>query len=198
MKRNIFLATTLAILLSAWVLPVFAVPSGTVRPTNSVRPSVTSKARNTVCAKVQAGILQIQAKVEQNKDTHIKRYTLMLDKVDTLVERLEAKGYNINTDNFELARADLEAKIDEMETYYDEFVSELKEAEDFACEGNMEQYRNQLGESRESLRELRNAAQEAFQIMKSGVKDALVDIKNQLRNQVPTTGVPTVEPSEAE
>jgi hypothetical protein len=154
--------------------------------------------KNNLCTRVEASVTRLQERIEQNKNTHVNRYTRIIDTIEALNTRLLERGYS--TDNLPAQITVMRGYITGFQNDYAEFLGATQQAQELACDENADPvlYKNQLKEARLQLQEMRQKAQELFHYVKNDIKQTLMRIRLQFRANGVTNDVEDSEQSEGD
>jgi hypothetical protein len=150
--------------------PVLAAPT--------VTPKGTQQASTTVCSKVSTGVDGLTQRYTQTRETYNYRYREMYENMTQLMTRLNEKGYDTTALGEDLNT--LNQYIVDFDGYHEQFMNMLQETKSYACDDQLSgQYRSKAEEARGVLRQMRETAQNTYQLLKEEIKQDLLDLKEQ-------------------
>lgn len=150
--------------------PVLAAPT--------VTPKGTAVANANVCSRVSNGVDSMTQRYTQTRETYNHRYTQMHQTLTQLMARLNEKGYDTTALSEDLNK--LEQYIEDFDGYHEQFMNMLQETKSYACDEELSgQYRTKSKEARGMLRQMRETAQNTYQLIREEIRQDLLDLKEQ-------------------
>jgi len=129
------------------------------------------------CSIVTTRIDTMIARYDNNKQRHIEQHRKAIERVSSVVNQLESRGYDVTQ-----LRADLkiwESDIIAFANQYTEFVSALRLSQDYACGKSQGDFKAQLTVARKELADVREASVTVRNFYQTTVRADLQALKNQ-------------------
>lgn len=139
---------------------------------------------------------RMEAKVEtfeQRNRAHSYRYQLMVERLESVLERFNENGYDVAS--LETALQGLQERIEAVQTAQQDFLTVIKEAQEFKCENTDTVFRDNKVNAEDELSAVREAKQE----LRTYFENEVIPAIQQLRSQLPSASESaTTETSEEE
>lgn len=129
------------------------------------------------CAKIQEKIAAKSVGFDENKDRHYNAYKNLRDRMEKLVARLEAKGYDVADLKDDLSV--LDTKIQKFADDYVAYQAKLGETKDYACGHSNGEFKTKLQEARAFLRTVREDSKDIKSYYLNTIKPELKEIRKQ-------------------
>jgi chromosome segregation ATPase len=129
------------------------------------------------CEKIQNKINEKHGSLEEKKGKHMERYDNLKSRLNTLIERLSAKGYD--TAQLEKDLSDLGVKIDKFSSDFEVFKTKKEELKTYVCDKTNAEFKAKLAETKVALKTLQKDAKDIKDFYKNQIKPDIKDLKNQ-------------------
>lgn len=148
-----------------------------IKPNINIDPNVVAAYHKAWCEKVQAKVTEKHENFEEKKGNHLDAYENLWDRLNTLIGRLEDKGYD--TAQLEQDLQKLDAKIDKFSNDYDAYREKSNEAKGYACDKTKVELQAKLGEVKTALKTLKKDSQDIRNFYKNQIRPDILQLKNQ-------------------
>lgn len=120
-----------------------------------------------------------------NRNKHVDNYIAAKSKIVGLVDKLEAKGYDVSKVRTDLVQYD--ALLKAFADSYSLYITDLTATQNYACGKNEGEFRSQLLAARTQLRAVRTADQAVKSFFRETLKPDLQALKEQIRTRESAT-----------
>jgi len=119
---------------------------------------------------------------EKHKDDHVANYQKAREKLQKIVNELEAKGYDVTELRTDLVKFD--TMIKDYAQLYMNFIDSLKNTQGYACGESDGDYKDALSKSHELLRQLQEKRKELRFFYRDEIREDIKDLRKQAREQL--------------
>lgn len=113
----------------------------------------------------------------ENKDRHILNHQRILEKINTLISNLKAKGLDVTklSNDYET----LNSMTKSFAVKYSNFINQISEAKQLGCAESEGAFKEKMTESRASLKLARDEAQEIWKYINTVIRKDLNDLRTE-------------------
>lgn len=138
--------------------------------------------KNAVCERAQNRLdkrIEISDKIKQR---HLKRYQNLIDRLDSIVVRLEENKSEVSTTDISADITELNIYIADFETKFSSFVSSMRSAANIPCptDGNTDSIKEAVATVRETNNDVRVAANTIRDYVRNEVVPHMQTIRDEL------------------
>lgn len=145
---------------------------GGVQPVSAL--TVAQQAR---CDLATTRIDLLITRYSNNKDRHVERYVSARNKIITLVEKLEGKGYDVTKITTDLKTWD--GMIKKMSTDYNIFVDSLNLTKQYTCAQSQGDFKTQLKDAQSKLATVKQSSLDTRLFYQQTIRTDIEELKSQ-------------------
>lgn len=128
----------------------------------------------TRCVGAQTKLSELSANAEKHAAQSDDRTNKIVEKIDAILEKLKASGYN--TETLENAKSLVDEKNKLLQQSYQSYISALSDAAKNDCKVDSEGFKASLEEAKTQFKELRTARADLRNTLREQLRPALQDI----------------------
>jgi chromosome segregation ATPase len=139
--------------------------------------NVAKKWQDARCAKFKEKLGNKIDNINEKNEQHRNTYDNLVSRFETLIARLENKGYD--TQQLKTDLETLEEKIEKFKADFKTLSERVKSTQEKVCEDTDSKIKTNLGETRSLVQKVRRDAQEIRNYYRNEIRSDIKDLKNQ-------------------
>ncbi len=193
MKRGIFIILLSLVLISLFMIFVQANEPNNNTANSSLNTNNTNATSNntddkpinksgpwkTRCQAVNHRVAGRIKMYEEKRDPHIFKFTNLMNILDKIITRADAKGFD--TSALKEDKIKLDEMIKKFKDDYDLFIQKLMNTRNYTCGKSEGQYKNALNESKIQLGIVRQDSEDIKEFFKTTIREDIAKLKEQAK-----------------
>ncbi|MFA5076026.1 MAG: hypothetical protein WC480_01265 [Patescibacteria group bacterium] len=156
---------------------------------NSAKDNIKKKVeelRDNVCKNTESRIAIRATRYKNNKERHAAVHNQIREKIQKLISRLQAKGYDVAKLNEDLAT--LDSKISKFGTDYEIYINQLTATQGYICGQSEGKFIAALKEANTYLKLVHQDSLDIRLFYQQTIRPDILALKEQIKAALPETG----------